>query len=116
MEVHRMHGSTFHSYFSPSSGSRELCAWRLEVAPGTTGVPHRVSREEVLLLLDGELTATIDGVAATLRAGEAAMVPAGSTFGIDNVSGRPASAWVTTSVGLEATLDSGEVIRPPWTR
>ncbi|WP_067507248.1 cupin domain-containing protein [Actinoplanes sp. TFC3] len=111
-----MHGSEFHSYVSPSSGSRELCAWRLEVAPGTRGVPHRVSKEEILLLLEGELTATVDGVATTARAGDVVLVPAGSAFGIDNTSPSTATAWVTTSVGLQATLDSGEVISPPWTR
>ncbi|MFI5936551.1 cupin domain-containing protein [Actinoplanes sp. NPDC051494] len=93
-----------------------MCAWRLEVEAGVAGVPHRVSKEEVLLGLTGELTATIDGRAERLRAGDVVLVPAGSTFGIDNSSGGPASAWVTTSVGLTATLDSGEAISPPWVR
>ncbi|BCJ55498.1 cupin [Actinoplanes sp. NBRC 14428] len=112
--AHRLHGATFHSFVAPSRGSRELCAWRLEVADGTVGVPHRVSREEVLLLLTGEVTATIDGEASTVRAGEAAFVPAGASFALDNTSGGPATAWVTTSVGLRATLADGSEISPPW--
>ncbi|GAA3336222.1 cupin domain-containing protein [Amorphoplanes nipponensis] len=114
--AHRLHGSTFHSFVAPSSGSAELCAWRLEVAPGTTGVPHRVSREEVLLVLTGELTATIDGAATTVRRGEVAFVPAGARFALDNTADAPATAWVTTSVGLEATLPDGSSISPPWVR
>ncbi|MEV4708560.1 cupin domain-containing protein [Actinoplanes sp. NPDC049316] len=114
--AHEMHGATFHSFVAPSSGSRELCAWRLEVAGGTAGVEHRVSREEVVLLISGELTVTVDGVPGTLRAGDVAFVPAGSAFRVDNRSGGPASAWVTTSVGLEAVLPDGSSIRPPWTR
>jgi quercetin dioxygenase-like cupin family protein len=113
---HRLHGATFNSFVAPSSGSSELCAWRLEVAAGTTGVPHRVNREEVLLVLTGELTATINGAAAALRAGEVAFVPAGALFGLDNVSDAPATAWVTTSIGLEATLADGSLISPPWVR
>ena len=113
---HQLHGATFHSFVAPSSGSSELCAWRLDVAAGTTGIPHRVSREEVLLVLSGELTATIAGTAATLRAGEVAFVPAGALFGLDNSSAGPATAWVTTSVGLEATLPDGSAISPPWVR
>ena len=113
---HQLHGATFDSFVAPSSGSSELCAWRLEVAAGTTGVPHRVNREEVLLVLTGELTASINGAATTLRAGEVAFVPAGALFGLDNVSGAPATAWVTTSIGLEATLADGSTISPPWVR
>jgi quercetin dioxygenase-like cupin family protein len=114
--AHRLHGATFRSFVAPSSGSGELCAWRLEVGAGTVGVPHRVSREEVLLVLAGELTVTIAGVRAALGAGEVAFVPAGALFGLDNVSGAPATAWVTTSVGLEATLADGSTISPPWVR
>ena len=113
---HHLHGATFNSFVAPASGSTELCAWRLDVAPGTAGVPHRVSREEVLLLLTGELSASIDGVVSVVRPGEAVFVPAGAMFGLDNRSEAPAAAWVTTSVGLEATLPDGSSISPPWVR
>ena len=53
--VHQMHGTSFTSYASPARGSRELCAWRIEIPGGTEGVPHHVSREEVLYVLDGIL-------------------------------------------------------------
>jgi len=114
--AHQLHGATFNSFVAPSSGSSELCAWRLEVAPGTPGVPHRVSREEVLLILGGELTATIDGVGTAVRSGDVVLVPAGASFALDNTSGAPATAWVTTTVGLEATLADGSSISPPWVR
>src|SRR3954470_7299481 len=110
---HQLHGATFHSYVAPSSGSSELCAWRLDVAAGTVGVPHRVNREEVLLVLAGEVVATIEGVGSPGRAGGLAFVPAGASFGLDNTSGAPAAAWVTTTVGLEATLADGSSISPP---
>ncbi len=113
---HRLHGATFHSFAAPARGSSELCAWRLEVAPGTAGVAHRVSREEVLLLLSGVLTVTLDDVAAQVSPGEAVVVPAGSRFRVDNASGETATAWVTTSVGLEATMADGSTISPPWVR
>ena len=113
---HRMHGSSFHAYANPGSGSAELCAWRLEVAPGTRGVPHLVSREEVLLILSGELTATLDDVTATVTTGDVLVVPAGARFGVDNLSAGPVTAWVTTSVGLEATMADGSTISPPWVR
>lgn len=114
--VHHLHDSVFHSFAAPASGSKELCAWRLEVAGGTPGLPHRVSHEEVLMLLSGSLTVTLDGEAAELAPGEAVLVPAGAEFSVANRTADPAAAWVTTTVGLEATLPDGSTIAPPWVR
>lgn len=111
---HRLHGSVFHSYVSPSAGSAELCAWRLEIAGGTAGVRHRVGREEVFLLLSGRIRVYLDGVVEEMAAGDVLRVPVGSEFGIE--SDEDAEAWVTTSVGMEATLPDGSVISPPWVR
>jgi quercetin dioxygenase-like cupin family protein len=114
--VHELHGSRFTSYAAPSRGSKELCAWRLEVQPGSQGVPHTVSREEVLYMLTGTLLVSLDGDQATSKPGDAIVVPPGTTFRVDNPSDEPASAWVTTSAGLEATLSDGSTISPPWVR
>jgi mannose-6-phosphate isomerase-like protein (cupin superfamily) len=116
--VHELHGSVFASYAAPATGSHELCAWRLEVPAGSSGVPHTVSREEVLLVLDGTLQVTLTGGAEPVAAapGDVIVVPAGAVFRIDNPGAEPASAWVTTSVGLEAVLPDGSKIQPPWVR
>jgi mannose-6-phosphate isomerase-like protein (cupin superfamily) len=112
--THRLHGSVFHSYVSPSAGSTELCAWRLEIAGGTAGLRHRVDREEVFVLLAGRVQVFLDGVVEEMAAGDVLRVPVGAEFGIDNLSDAPAEAWVTTSVGLKATLPDGSMISPPW--
>jgi mannose-6-phosphate isomerase-like protein (cupin superfamily) len=114
--AHRMHGSTFHSFAAPARGSAELCAWRLEVGPAVEGVAHRVGREEVFLMLAGDLTITLDGATGTLAAGDVLVVPAGAELKVDNPSAEPAAAWVTTSVGFEAVLPDGTSISPPWVR
>ena len=67
--VHQMHGTSFTSYASPARGSRELCAWRIEIPGGTEGVPHHVSREEVLYVLGGTLRVTVDGETGDAAAG-----------------------------------------------
>ncbi len=107
------HGSRFSSYVSPSRGSRQLCAWRLDVPPGLRGVAHRPNREEVLLVLDGALHVTLDGTASEAGVGAVVVVPPDSDLRID---GGPAgaSAWVTTTPGLEAVTTDGTRIVPPW--
>ncbi|MGW4123829.1 cupin domain-containing protein [Nocardia sp. NPDC004711] len=113
-ESHEMHGSRFTPLVRPSSGSSELCLWRLEVAPGTQGVPHRVLREEAFVLLAGSITLTIDGEAARLAPGDAAVAPAGSTIRLDNPDDRTAEVLVNAPVGFTGELLDGTVVNPPW--
>jgi mannose-6-phosphate isomerase-like protein (cupin superfamily) len=114
--VHELHGARFTAYANPASGSKELCAWRLDVPAGSRGLAHTVSREEVFFLMEGAVSITIDGTVNSLVPGDAAVVPAGATLCVDNDGEEPASAWVTTSVGVEAVLADGTRIAPPWTR
>ena len=112
----QLHGATFTTYASPSRGSVELCAWLLEVPPGTAGTPHEVTREEVLYVLEGELQVTSSGQRATLSPGDVAVVLAGDVLQVDNASCDPARAWVTAAAGLEAILPDGTRLAPPWAR
>lgn len=107
------HGSRFSSYVAPSRGSSELCAWRLDVPADLEGVAHRPNREEVLLVLDGELRITLDGVRTELHQGDVVLVPANSELRVDAGS-LGATAWVTTTPGLEAVMGDGSRITPPW--
>jgi mannose-6-phosphate isomerase-like protein (cupin superfamily) len=114
--VHQMHGTSFTAYASPARGSRELCAWHIEIPGHTEGVPHHVSREEVLYVLSGTLRASLDGHAEDATAGDVIVVPAGAEFAAGNLGDEPATAWVTTSVGLLGVLPDGSWISPPWTQ
>jgi len=114
--VHQMHGTSFTSYASPARGSRELCAWRIEIPGRTEGVPHHVSREEVLYVLSGTLRVTVDGDATDAAAGDVVLVPAGAEFGASNQADGPATARVTTTAGFAGVLPDGSWFTPPWTR
>lgn len=107
------HGSCFNSYVAPSRGSSQLCAWRLDVPAGLAGVAHRPSREEVLLVLGGELRVALDGIKSDLQPGDVALIPANSELCVD-AGPQGASAWVTTTPGLEAITADGSRIAPPW--
>jgi quercetin dioxygenase-like cupin family protein len=113
--VHEMHGTRFTSYAAPARGSQELCAWRIDVPPGSTGVAHTITREEIVVVLSGAMELTLDEAASTVPAGDVAVLPAGATVRVDNAGDEPVTAWVTTSIGLEAQLADGSRIVPPWT-
>lgn len=111
---HEMHGSTFTVYAGPSQGGKELCAWRLNVPAGSTGVEHRVSNEEVLHVLAGRPAVSLDGVPTPVEPGDVVMVPAGARLCIDTPADSSAAVWVTTTVGIRAELPDGSMITPPW--
>jgi quercetin dioxygenase-like cupin family protein len=111
--VHQAHGSTFTSFVARSLGSAQLCAWQLTVPAGLQGAAHRPSREEVLLLLGGELIITLDGTVTDLAPGDVVLVPAGSELRVDG-GACGGTAWVTTTPGLEAVMADGAAIAPPW--
>jgi mannose-6-phosphate isomerase-like protein (cupin superfamily) len=113
---HHMHGTCFTSYASPAHGSRELCAWRIEIPGGTEGMAHHVSREEVLYVLSGTLRVTLDGEAGDAGPGDVVLVPAGAEFAASNLADGPATAWVTTTAGFAGVLPDGSWFTPPWTR
>jgi quercetin dioxygenase-like cupin family protein len=112
--VHEMHGARFTSYVSPTTGSRDLAAWRGEVPAGTVAPVHVISQEEAFYVLSGRLRLTIDGETAELGPGDAAVATAGSALAVSNPADKPAQMWVTTRVGLSAKLPDGSTITPPW--
>ena len=113
VEPFLMHGSTFESVVRSARGGTDLCAWRLTVGPGVVGTSHRPSHEEVMLVLDGELTVHLDDDPAVARRGDVVLIPAQAQLRVD---GGPdgAVAWVTTTAGLTATTPDGQVLTPPW--
>ncbi|MFI0966913.1 cupin domain-containing protein [Streptomyces sp. NPDC021080] len=112
--THEVHGARFVSYAAPRSGSKELCAWRAEIPAGHRAPVHTVNREEIFLLLSGELLVTLDGHTERITAGDTVIITPGATLGIENPTRESALSWVTTSIGLQAELADGSTLTPPW--
>ncbi|MGW5441125.1 cupin domain-containing protein [Nocardia asteroides] len=113
-QVHEIHNARFTSLLRPGTGSAELCVWQTEIAPDSVGVPHRILGEEAFVLLSGAVTITIDGESVPMRAGDAAVAPAGSMLGISNAAAEPAVFLVTVRAGFSAQLPDGSTFVPPW--
>jgi quercetin dioxygenase-like cupin family protein len=76
-------------------------------------VPHRPDQDEVLLVLEGALRATVNGEETRLEAGDVLLVQAGDEFKVDTGCDG-VKAWVTTTAGLTATMPDGSRLAPPW--
>ncbi|MFF3348735.1 cupin domain-containing protein [Streptomyces sp. NPDC002779] len=112
--THEIHGARFVSYATPRTGSKELCAWRGEIPPGTKAPAHTVNREEILHVLIGNLRITLDGTTTDITAGDTLIINPGATLAVENPTEQTALTWVTTSIGLTADLPDGTRLTPPW--
>ncbi|MEV0637085.1 cupin domain-containing protein [Streptomyces sp. NPDC050619] len=112
--THEIHGVRFVSHATPRTGSKELCAWRGEIPPGTKAPAHTVTREEIFHLLSGELLITLDDRTDRVTAGDTVIINPGATLAVENPTDQTAISWVTTSIGLEAELADRTLITPPW--
>ena len=110
---HEIPGARLHTLASPSLGSQETSVWRLRLEPGTPGLPHRLTREEIFVVLSGSATASLDGEPAHLDAGSALVLPAGVELTL--ATGEEAlEAIVCLPVGGQGIVGDGEPFTPPW--
>lgn len=107
-------GFTFRPLAVPSRGSTELAIWALELEPGADSEVHSMDREEVFVVVEGEVGATVAGEEVLARAGDAIIVPAHAELQIRNACPRnPAKVTAVTSVGMKAIV-GGASFAPPW--
>jgi quercetin dioxygenase-like cupin family protein len=110
---HELQGARFQTLASPSVGSEETSVWRLRLEPGTPGVPHRVTREEIFVVLDGSATASLDGAPQPLTAGSTLILPAGVELSLET-GADSLEAIVCLPVGGQGVIGDGEPFTPPW--
>ena len=75
---------------SSAEGTAGLAIVWMELVPGGMLSEHTDSAEELLFVVEGEVEASVGSEQGTLRAGEAAVVPALVPHGLRNVSGETA--------------------------
>jgi quercetin dioxygenase-like cupin family protein len=112
--THELPGARFTTLASPSLGSTENSVWRLELLPDAEPVPHQVTREEIFVALEGAATATLDGVAAPVQAGDTLILGPGIDFTIVATGPAPFRALVCLPVGGQGVVADGVPFTPPW--
>ena len=112
--THELAGARFTSLATPSRGSRDTSVWSVELEPGTAGAPHRLTREEVFVVLDGRAEVLLDGERSTAGPGDAIVVPAGVPFTLAAVGGTPLRALCCLPIGGQVQIGDGAPFTPPW--
>jgi quercetin dioxygenase-like cupin family protein len=106
-------GTRFTGLAAPSRGSTETSAWMVEMAAGTPAVPHRLTREEIFVCLEGQAVARLDGEEFKITPGSALVVPAGVSLELSNPHALPFKALAVLPVGGQAAVGD-KVFTPPW--
>lgn len=112
--THDIGPARFTSLATPSRGSQETSVWEVEIPPRTPANPHSLTREEILIVLDGEATAEIGGVRASAYPGDAIVVPADVEFALANDGDAPLRLLCCLPVGGQGRMLGGEPFTPPW--
>lgn len=106
-------GIEFTGLAAPSRGATESAVWIVRIQPGTPGTPHQLTREEVLVVLEGRARATIAGVDYELEPGSALMVPPRTDFALANPYTTAFRAVAVLPVG-GAGIVGDDTFVPPW--
>jgi mannose-6-phosphate isomerase-like protein (cupin superfamily) len=107
-------GVEFTGMASPSRGSSQVCTWRITVAGGLDeSGSHTLDRDEIFMVVSGAIR--LAPGEPVLRAGDAAVVPAGTPIALGNPAAEPAEVIVAITAGFTATMADGTTINtPPW--
>src|SRR5438128_12187497 len=87
--THELPGARFTSLATPSRGSTETSVWLVDLAPGTPGTPHRLTREEVFVVLAGEAEVRLGDTVSHAAVGDAIVVPPDTPFSLAAAGAHP---------------------------
>ena len=109
-----LHGAAFTGLASPSRGSTENAVWLVTLSDTGQAVPHTVSREEILVCIEGRALAQLGAETQELTPGSALVIPAAIEFSIHNPHPAPFKAVAVLPVGGQATIAGQPAFTPPW--
>jgi quercetin dioxygenase-like cupin family protein len=104
-----------HSYTAPSRGAKEICVWRITLAPNLPQRMGTMDHEEFFMVLSGVASITLDGTEIELNPGDGVFVPPNTPVGMGNLHDEPAELVECCPVGLQVTFPGMEPFRPTWT-
>ena len=110
-----LHGAIFTGLASPARGATENASWIVTLpGGGGPGVPHRLTREETLVCIEGRASAQLGDDSFELSPGSALVIPPHVEFSIRNPHALPFRAVAVLPVGGQALIEGQPPFTPPW--
>lgn len=111
-----LHGAAFVGLASPSRGSTDNSVWMVTLLDSSQAVPHRLTREETLVCIEGRALASLSGEIFEMTPGSAIVIPPDTEFSIRNPHAAPFRAVAVLPVGGQAAIAGQQPFTPPWAR
>ena len=99
---------------SPQRGSKENCTWQFTLAPKSPGLPHQITREEIIIALSGTGMAEIGNERHKISKGDAIVIPAHTDFSLSNESDKVFEGIAVLPVGAQVIIGNEPPFIPPW--
>jgi quercetin dioxygenase-like cupin family protein len=108
-------GNHMRGLATPSRGAAEVAVWRGVTEPGATTPPHTHDHEEVLVVLAGSGSASMDGEQVEVSPGDVLIVPPKTLHQLHGpAEGEPLDAIAVMPIGTRTFLPDGEELQAPW--
>ena len=111
--THEVPHARFYSLATPSRGSHETSVWRVQLTASLATPTHRLTREEIFVVLSGTLRVELGGVVSQANPGDAIVVPKDTDVALSCYS-EHAEVLCCLPVGGQAQLQDGQLFTPPW--
>jgi quercetin dioxygenase-like cupin family protein len=108
--------ATMRTYASPTTpAATDIAVWRTDMSAGASGPLHIVDTDQVVVVVDGTLSAEIDGRRCEVPAGDSVLLPAGTQR---RLTARGARLVTVTASAPGATARAGDAdpVLVPWAR
>jgi quercetin dioxygenase-like cupin family protein len=106
--------ATMSGLAAPSQGSTEISTWRVRMKPDSPSPVHMIDREQIWMPIQGVFEFTVDDESVKVEAGQAVIVPGGSTRQFHAI-GEEAEAIVCMPAGGKVGAPGGDTMSPiPW--
>ena len=110
--VHETPNASMHTLAAPSVGSTELATWIVEMEPGSSGPMHSTDHEQVWVVLEGALVATLEDGSDEASVGDSVILPAGTDRQISTEEGLRAIVSTVAKANVRTEAQGTQPL--PW--
>ena len=109
-------GNSASGVATTSRGAAEVSVIRQRQQVGGTNPAHTHDREEVMILLSGNVTVSASGESVAIGPGDAVIIQRRTLHRIENTGSLPAEWLLVATAGVRFFHAGGEEANPPWSR
>lgn len=108
--------ATMRTLASPTtSPALDRAVWRTDLPAAGTGPRHTVDGDQLVVVVEGAITVEVEDTRYDVVAGDAILLPRGSTRVIAASGGAPATTVTVGTAEATATVGDGDPVPVPWT-